>query len=145
MYTIKQGNKTVSLTHKEKHYIIGFESVVHARKVQYSMHPMPEMVLLRNNNIDVRPSLNAIGLKNTSLVLDIGATLFIPKHKGDPLHPINDGCFHLGFEKYNEFITYPLTKSLGIVMPYELKDEDEHEFMFRSHVIEPTFNSLLFG
>jgi hypothetical protein len=144
MYTIKQGSKTVGLSHRDKHYIIGFDNLATAKKVQYTMHPQPEITLLRGGGINIGPHLKQLGLNNTSLVLDIGGTLFIPKYKGSP-SPMNDGAYHLGLDKYDEFITYPLTKSIGIVLPYDLTQEDEDEYMFKAHVIEPTFNAFMFG
>lgn len=145
MYTVKQGNKTVGLSQNNKYYIIGFENPVLARKVQYNLQPNPEITLLRGKNINLASTLNDFGLKNTDLFLDIEATLFIPKFKGSVQDPMNDGGYHLGADNYNEFIVYPFTKSIGLVLPFKLDDEDEDEFMFRAHVIEPTFNSFLFG
>lgn len=140
MFTLKQGNKTVGLVHKNNHYIIGFESFIKARKVQYNLHPNPEIMLVRGDTIDKHLYFGDIDLK-----LDIDATLFLPKYKGSPNDPMNDGNYHLNSEIYNEFIVYPFFKNIGIILPTELKDEDENEFMFKAHVIEPSFNSKLFG
>jgi len=144
MFTIKQGNKTVGLSHKEKHYVIGFENVIMARRVQYSMHPEDNITLMRGDGINLSNHLEQIRIQKTSLILDVEATIFVPKYKGSACNPLGDGSFHLGIEKYDEFVTYPFTKSLGIILPHKILHEDDEEFTIQSHVIEPTFNSFLF-
>lgn len=140
MYTLKQGNKTVGIYHKNNHYIIGFESIINARKVQYNLHPNPEITLLRGETINKHIYFCDINLK-----LDIDATLFLPKYKGSTTDPMNDGNYHLSTENYNEFIAFPFMKNIGIILPSELKDEDDDEFMFKANVIDPSFDSKLFG
>lgn len=146
MYTIKQSSKTLGFQHNNNHYIIGFDNVKLARKIQYSLHPYPEMKLLRGTNqIDLKNVMDKIGCENTSLIMDLEATLFLPKFKGSSNNPLNDGGYHLNVEKYEDFVAFPFTKMLGVVMPISLTYEDENEFVLLSNVIEPTFHPKLFG
>jgi hypothetical protein len=145
MFTIQRGNKTVGLMHKNHHFVIGFKSVTHARQVQYHLHPDPTLTLVRGDEIDLRSHLEKKGIKQMSLIIDTKATLFLPKFKGTSTDPMNDGGYHLNNILYNDFVTYPVTKMVGIIMPYDLVEETAEEFMFRSHLIEPSFNSKLFG
>ena len=136
VYTLKIGNKTISVNHKQRHYVIGFKNVVHARKVHYSMHPEPKFTLIRDNNIDLSKSLSEEGYDLT-LSLDVNATLFIPKCKGSTLHPLNDAGVHMATSAEKEFLTYPVLKHIGVIMPYRLFDENDDEFIFTSYVIDP--------
>jgi len=136
VYTLKIKNKTVSLQYKKHHYIIGFKNVLFARKVHYSLHPEPKFTIVRDNDIDLSKHLSEEGY-DISLNIDPNATLFIPKCVGTSLDPMNDVGIHLNKHSENEFLTYPITKHLGIIMPYKLYEENEDEFIFKSVVIDP--------
>ena len=136
IFVIKQQNKHVSVMHAQKHYVIGFKNVLTARKVQYSLHPEPKMMLLRDTVISLKNDLEKQGY-DMNLNVDVRATLFIPKCQGTALHPLNDAHYHCHSYTFSEFLSLPLKNNLGIVMPYTLEEEDDHEFMFRSCVIDP--------
>ena len=140
MYTLQKGNKTLSLIHKGHHYVIGFKNIKQARNVQYNIHPDPQFHLHRGVQIDLGKQLQHEGLTPESLILDTSATLRIPKYLGSPSDPMNDGYPHLNTVVTHDFMTYPLTKMLGIIIPFEILEENKQEFIFRSHVIEPSFN-----
>lgn len=130
MYLLKRGSKTLSMKYNDRHYIVGFKTVLMARKVHYSMHPEPKLVMVRDDNV-------THGITNININLDVNATLFIPKCKGNVLDPMNDGSFHLSKVSYDNFLLYPFANNIGIIMPYNLEDENEFEFMFKAHVIDP--------
>lgn len=145
MYTIQQKNKTIGMSHNERHYVVGFKSSKLARKVQYALHPEPKLILVRGTDIDLSKDLQNKGINDLSLIVDTEATLFMPKFKGSSEDPLNDGGYHLHNVLYKDFVTYPFTKMIGVIMPYDLLEENEEEFVFRSHVIEPSFHPKLFG
>lgn len=123
MYTLKLGNKTMSLTNNSKFYVIGFQNALHARKVQYSIHSDFNFTLLRDDN-----------KQKDKLIYDDNATLFIPKCIGSTLLPENDIGLHLQEEK--DFLSFPVTKQLGIIVAHTLIDEDNNEFVYKSLVFE---------
>lgn len=125
IYTLKQGFKTIGFVHQKQWYVIGFRTPHIARTVHYSMNPEPTFTLIRGNELNVR-----------NITFDTTSTLFIPKFKGNVWEPLNDGGFHLGNMTEPEFYSLPL-KGMGIVMPYELLEESDIEFMFRSQVVDP--------
>jgi hypothetical protein len=129
MYTICRGNKTVSVKSDNKDYIIGFNKILIAKSVQYNIHPEPKIILLRSN-------IQKIKKEDLSLSIDNDATLFIEKHNGCALNPINDGGYHINTTKIHEFMLYPYSKNIGVVLPYDLIDENENEFIFKSFVID---------
>lgn len=137
MYLLKQGNKTLSLKHYDRHYIVGFKTDVMARKVHYSIHPEPKLIIVRDENVLHGKILKSMGLTDMNLNLDVNATLFIPKCKGSTLEPMNDGGFHLSKVSYESFLLYPFVNNVGIIMPYKLEEENEYEFMFKAQVIDP--------
>jgi hypothetical protein len=67
----------------------------------------------------------------------LNETLFIPKCAGSIHDPMNDGGFHMDNVLESEFLLYPVTKNIGIVVPYKLEQEDSEEFMFKAYVIDP--------
>jgi hypothetical protein len=136
IFTIKQGNKTLSLPHRNSNYVIGFKTAITARKVYYSLDPNPKFTLVRDQDIFLSEELNEKGY-DINLSIDVGATLFIPKCKGSILEPLNDGGYHLNQIPEKEFISYPLDNRLGIIMPYELIEESIEEFIFKACVVDP--------
>lgn len=137
IYTLRQGNKTVSLLHQNKHYLLGFTKAITARKVHYSMHPEPAFMLVREKEIDISNDLSSAGV-DVKLTIDTCSTLFIPKCVGSIHNPMNDGGYHLDYVLESEFLLYPVKKNLGIVVPYILEHEDENEFMFKAYIIDPS-------
>ena len=135
-FTLKQGNKTLSMVQNQRHYVIGFKNALTARKVQYSMHPEPKLTLIRDTDIYLKDDFDAHGY-DLSLTIDVKATLFIPKCVGSTLHPMNDGGFHMQQYNDNEFLLLPVEKQLGLILPYELQEENEDEFIFKTCVIDP--------
>lgn len=141
MYILQKGNKALSLIHKEHHYVIGFKNIKQARNVQYRIHPDPQFNLQRGMELDLGQELQEAKLEVSRLILDTSAILTISKYIGSPSDPMNDGLLHMNTISPIDFMSYPLTKMLGIIMPYEIIDENKKVFVFRSHVIEPCFNS----
>jgi hypothetical protein len=138
-YLLNRGNKSLSHTYKNHTYVIGFKSAITARKVHYSIHPEPQFMLLEGEtHIDTR-------IDGIKISIDTTATLFIPKCKGSTLLPLNDGGFHLNKIDMNNFVTYPIRRYLGIIIPYDIVEENDDEFIFKSQVIDPVFNSEWFS
>lgn len=124
MYTLKQGNKTIGFYSKDRPYVIGFKKLVHARSVHYAMHPEPKFQMVKSDDVMIKEGIEVF----------LGSTIFIPKCAGSSLEPINDGGFHLHTMKSEEFYGMPF-KGVGVVLAYELLDEDINEFTFRAHII----------
>lgn len=129
MYTIKQGSKTVGFRYDKRHFIIGFNNPIVARKVQYGLHPEPKFTLVPDTKIDLSPDVD--------LLLDTKATLFIPKFEGSPSDPMNDGMFHLNKMSSVDFLSLPLISNVGVIMPYRLEEESSFEFIYKAQIIEP--------
>ena len=137
MYTIKQGNKTFSLTHSGHHYVVGFQNIRMARKVQLNLHPEP-LVQLR------REQTHTIEIMNDCISIDIDSLITMQKFKGSSEDPLNDAGYFISTHPERDFLSYPIDNMVGIVMPYELIKEDEDSLTFRTHVVDPFFNADYF-
>lgn len=131
VYTLQRGNKTVGIHASSKPLVIGFVKLNHVKAVHYNMHPDPETRIQVIKNVSEATYM----LDGTQMKIIPESTLFIPKCTGDSMHPMNDGGFHLNTMKDTDFYALPLTHNVGIIVPYELVDEDEHEFMFRVNIM----------
>jgi hypothetical protein len=98
----------------------------------------PSLILLRDTNIDLHNELYDGGY-DMHLTLDVKATLFIPKNQHRCMDTIYDGMYTMNTIDTSDFLKLPLsaTHPGGIIMPYELLDETEEEYMFQSYVIDP--------
>jgi hypothetical protein len=139
IYMIGLGSKNLSVRSKSVDYVIGFKNVMLARAIHYSLPPYPQLSIVRGDEVDLTNRLVDIGIghKNTKLIIDPSATIFIPKTKGTIWHPNNDIGFFLDVKRESEFMTYPMTKGLGIIIPQDITMETDDEFVLKSFLIEP--------
>jgi hypothetical protein len=134
VYTLQQKDRTLSVVHKKRNYVIGFKNVTTARKVHYFINPEPKLLLICNEYIEKQVEMHN---QNITIHIDPKATLFIPKMRGSFLDPMNDANFHMSHHKEDEFLRFPFEKNLGIIMPYELFEESDDEFIFKAVVVDP--------
>lgn len=129
MFILKQGNKTVGMTHNDRSYVFGFSKVVTARKIQYNLHPEPQFTLIRDPDLLQTKS---------GISFDHSSTLFIPKasHDGGSMNPMNDIGLHLSELHQDTFYSLPAI-GVGIIIPYKLKEEDETEFIYDCFTVDP--------
>lgn len=138
VYVIHKRQNQLSVWHKRQEYLIAFNNITHARKVQYTINIEPRMILLRDTNIDIHKDLLQAGY-DVHLNLDVNSTLFIPKNKQPSLDCIDDGLFTLHQMSEHQFYGLPMQRhgARGIVIPYTLIDETDDEYMFRCNVVDP--------
>lgn len=133
IYMLRQGNKTLSVNQRGRPFVVGFQTATTARKVHYSLHPEPVLLLLRDEDHDSCVSVDEC----RGLTVSPAATLFVPKCQGSTLLPMNDGGFHLHSCPEPEFMALPYTHGMGIVVAYKLEDEIDDEFVFKAYAVEP--------
>jgi hypothetical protein len=129
IYTIKYGNKTVGFTHKQRPYVIGFENPRLCAKVKLGLAPQPIISIVRGSEDE--------DLARKAFVMDTRATLFISRFQGSSADPMNDGGYHTHTGAYKDFVLYPFSKQIGVIIPSRLVEENEYEFMLECTVIEP--------
>ena len=129
-YMIHKNNKMIGFYHMNKPYVVGFKNAHIARNVMYHLPLEPSFTLLQRNPIMYQDSQTGVDIR-----VDNEATIFIPKTQFLSLSK-DEGYYLLGMD-YEEFVVYPYTKNIGVILPYVLLDENEEEFVYRSHVIEP--------
>lgn len=134
--TIAKDYKTVGFYHNKKPYVIGFRNAQVARSVMYNIHPEPLLSLITSNPTKIVDEHNRI-----ELMIDNEATLFIPKSEYKLFTLPQHNLYYIDTVNYEEFVMYPYTKNLGIIIPYVLLDESEEELIYRSHVIDPADTS----
>lgn len=128
VYTVQRGSKSVGFYSGGRPYVIGFSKLTYAKAVQYNMHPEPM------DNFQLIPGIQ-VNSDDCDLCMFPESTLFIPKLKGDALHPMNDAGFHLKTMNEVNFYTMPILNNVGIILPYKLIEEDECEFTFKANVV----------
>lgn len=135
MYALRKGNETLGFTiPNSSTYVLGFNSVKLARKVQYNMQPFPKFVLKRG-----KQQLVYNETFDAEIKVETDTKLIIPKFKGSYLHPLNDGCFHMESISYEKFLTLPYIKLVGIVIPNQLEAEDDDSFHFNCVMLDPVY------
>lgn len=124
---------------KTQLYTVGYRSKQLAQTLLQKMEHPPKYMLLPDNPVELYdPS------SDTRLIIDSNATFFIPKakaakalkEKGGDIGDLED-LFTIERVDYHDFLLYPVTHGTGIVMPFFLVTEDEDEYVYRAHVIDP--------
>jgi hypothetical protein len=126
--TIKQNTKTIGFYHKNKPYVIGFKSPRLARSVMYMLDEDPKFLLLKHS-----PKTMIEPETQVELNIDSEATLFIPKNNSKTIID----SYYINVINFDDFIIYPYTNNIGIIIPYFQVTQDDNEFVFKSHVIDP--------
>lgn len=134
MYMLRQGSKTIGVVDNSQHYVIAFNNIITARKVHYNIHPDPCIHLDRVNNLVIAKS----NILNLDLRICPNAQLKIPKVDGSVWDAKNDGSFHLHSVTGEEFVMYPFSRGIGVIIAHNLKDENNDSMMFDSILIEPS-------
>lgn len=137
IYTLQKSKTPMTVVHKKQPYVIGFKNISIASRVMYHIDPNQPMQLLPEDPIPMYEPIT-----KAQLMIDSQATLFIPKlqvfGKGgeEEKHP----CAVLELEEhdYHDFIVYPATHSVGVIIPYILVMEDHVEYVYTCHSIHMT-------
>jgi len=128
IFIIKNNKTSIGLTSKGSQYVVGFKHASIAKHVSNHIDINNNMLILKHSPIKMYEPTT-----KTELVIDNKATLFIPKLKNK--EKLTNKLVVTEVD-YNDFVIFPVTKSIGIIIPYIML-EDEQEFIYRSHVIDP--------
>jgi hypothetical protein len=136
-----------------KPFVIGFVNHDAAEYVQKHITSNPNCHLHRGIIHDVSRDVN-VGLLEfgiveniTNLCIDVDARLTIMKKpkagafgEQSASDKLADALISTGMTidtmDYGDFLMYPLEKMIGVVMPFEVIDEDDYKIEFNSQVID---------
>jgi len=150
---VKNANGNLLSVHHVHQYVIGFEKSALSKKVIYNLPSKPVLELRRHYfediNLEVKRGLMSMNIPITDIpneiIIDTAALLTIPK-----VHPFerfgehdatHDATYDATYDVYTmdmvEFLLMPLEKNVGVVMPHQMLEDSETQYIFRSYVIEP--------
>lgn len=115
--------------------MVGYRSKPLAKTILKRIELPPKYMLLPDNPVELHDPQTDV-----RLIIDTNATFFIPKSKHKDVHTMDAGNpdpFSIQQVDYHDFLLYPVTHGMGIVMPFFLIMEDENEYVYRAHVIDP--------
>lgn len=145
-YLLRSKNYNVSLRHVDQSFIIGFLKKEHVNEVRKFAHLNTEIELTSYittnqattiNNMMVMRGLPNPKIDNINICDD--ARISVSKKIN-----INKEACSVEIVPFSEFIMYPFTKNLGIVLIEELMDENQERFLFQAQVAEPSYNPSMF-
>ena len=166
VYILRQNTKMFGITpdldkresdNSTGHYVIGFDKVSWARWVQYTVSPTETPYMKRTQTIDVAGILNDglvhYGVSNEhlleSLTLDIDADLIIPKMQKTSVSAgltssVDVTQLHMDTMSRESFLLLPFTHKVGVILPYDVKEDGQTRIVFTSQVIDPSDNPEMF-
>ena len=130
LHTLQNSNGfPVQAHYHRKPYMVGFRSVMLARKVHYSMSGCESPILM--------PGVTPIESPATpGLIIDMEATLFVPKNKIKYHQAIEDYGIHLKSMTEYEFMGIPLRTMTGILIATSVLDENDEELVMRALTVD---------
>ena len=139
---LKKNNNMLSLTFREKPYIIGFTSPIHAKYTSAWLHKDNVQMHLRRKHFEevhdeINTSLIGMGMKpihSHDVTIDVEAELYVPKAKELDMK----NGIEIEHVPFADFIMFPFEKYLGVVMPFHQAYEDDDCVIFMSQVIDPS-------
>jgi len=151
LYTLlKDGDPNfMTLLHRKNfRYNIGFASKQAARHLQYTMNPIRPNIRLRVEK--QTPKVDIGDIINDKLAMDFGHIYFCPNHilsidkqtTGQRTYQkelVQHLLYHTHVSEIpsSEFVMLPLIKESGVVIPYEVIEEDLNQIHYKSHLIFP--------
>lgn len=128
LYTLKSGAKTIGFySGDNKPYIIGFNHPTLARKIHYSISHEPQFKFSKD------PLFRDFVYSRGSLEVTKQRSPAANVHDATGLHMVT--------QPYDEFLKLPFSTGVGLVIPYEIQDEDAVSIVLLSHVVDPFFHS----
>lgn len=130
----------VGFQDKGRSYIVGFANMVHARGVCASLRVNPNIMMQRHYIEEITSELNK-GLRERDaelpqvpeVTIDMSAQVRIPKaHANAPKAP-----YSISTISSEEFLVWPFTRNIGVVIPYEVYTEGTDFTVYLSQVIDP--------
>lgn len=115
-----------------RQYVIGFSDARHAREACASLHPAPKVILHRSDAIH-----NLDGTKD--ITVDYAATLYLPKKAQNKNKKDMEEHYQLRYIRAGDFIMYPLDRSIGVILPLELLEENSMDLVYAAQVIDPCY------
>lgn len=145
-YLLCSKNYNLSLRHVDHSYIIGFLKKQHIQEVRKFAHLNSAIELTSYITTNQAPLINDMmksrGLPNPhieSINICDDARLSISKKIN-----INKEICSVEIVPFSEFVMYPFSKNLGIVLIEDLVDENPDRFLFQAQVAEPSYNPSMF-
>jgi hypothetical protein len=139
---VLRGPATSTLSNASQYtdYVVAFRNVVHARHVQYNLHPEPVMVLLRDPGRDITRR----HATDTKMVMNVTAVVHFPRmdtSRYPGLHAMNDGGFNMDVVDESDILTVPFNYTdTGIILPsHIMSDDGVTSIAMHCHVIDPVF------
>lgn len=149
-YIIRQGIKNYGVRTPDHSYVIGFKNVIHARHVYYNMHPEMEPSVVRNKTMnigsEVQQGLVEFGIykQRSNILIDINSKLVFKKANRSNHASMNDGGFHLFTMPAEEFISLPMSKQVGIIIPSDFDEDNDDEIVMLADIVEPFIDYEVF-
>jgi len=143
---VRTKNNILNIRHHNQNLLIGFSLKCHAVEVRKYVHLNSSMKLSNYVTTDRATEMNDMlhnrGIFNvniTSMNISENAHLTISKK-------ININKTNCNIEQIplSEFIMYPFSKNLGIVIAHDLINENKNEFIFESQIVEASNNTDMF-
>lgn len=144
---INSKSSTVGLRHQGRSYVIGFTSTPQSgnhAKIVHDYLKADTSLRLRNVHLTniikdleiIVPDL-ATAIETDKVMLATNAMLLIEKgHKNDK--------FHNQQISMEEFMLYPFSKNIGVVITNDITDIANNHIVFDVHIIAPAFSTALF-
>lgn len=131
-------NVSLGTYHKNCSYIVGY---VYPNDALYATRHLSKNVKI--NMTDYEPSLQTRVIETEE-----GKQVLIVLDQTFPVHISKQ--YSPEFDWYTEemdlqtFFSIPLTRNIGLVMPFDKVDETENEMIFQSYIVDPVYDASMF-
>ena len=138
---------------KDMKFNIGFESISHARHVQYNMNPVNHNMRLELSNTSKVSMKKPVSLSEhvklgKDVFIDTSAIFKVDKKNNKQLTYqkalVQELTYMLQLEtvKGEDFVTLPIISSMNVVLPKKIRHEDENYIAFDSIAIYSEYQSI---
>lgn len=145
LYTLKYNKETVGLQYQDASYLLCFPLSKHAMMTRNSLRADKKNIFLTkyHDYIGVERKYKPIEVKEQNMDIHLYTT------KGHYLHvgkdtPDEASLCSLYATPFEDLLMYPIFHNIGLVLPFEVMDETDKEWVFSTEIVKPLNNPHLF-
>lgn len=132
IYMIRKNSRMVGFADSDTAYLIGFTQQTHAYLVKRNLVHTPMVRMERVTTTIPRTEEFRFGV-------DMDAKLSIVKERNDEFEePVlwKDDKMEVVKMDMDDFVKLPITNGTGIIIPFELMEEDDDSYTFKCQIID---------
>jgi hypothetical protein len=123
-----------------ENYMIGVRNInIYSHMIKY-IGEKPKVKIITRSFINISNDINThLKTNYKDVIIDPEAEIQVIKQFDPSKYEYKNNIINI-----DDFMMYPFTKYLGIIMPFEIKSEDDNIVIYKCNIVDPVSDYMLF-